>query len=154
MYPPSHALAGLAIGSVGKYFGYFNNTEIIILASLATLIDLDHYIYFVCKHKSLNIFKAWDNAVSDREKFQRTAIHHIIGFIIFTLFLIGFFFINEGWAIILGAAYYNHYLLDYLSLPLKDRLKFKLGPLKFNVTYQEIVVDILFIFIICLFMFT
>ena len=141
MYPPSHALAGLAIGSVGKYFGYFNNTEIIILASLATLIDLDHYIYFVCKHKSLNIFKAWDNAVSGREKFQRTAIHHIAGFLIFTLFLIGFFFVSEKWAIILGAAYYSHYLLDYLSLPLKDRLKFNIGPLRFNVTYQEIVVD-------------
>ncbi|MFH1537280.1 MAG: metal-dependent hydrolase [Patescibacteria group bacterium] len=151
MYPPSHALAGLAIGSVGKYFGYFNNTDIVLLTSIATLIDLDHYIYFICKHKSLNIFKAWDNAVKNRERFQRTAIHHIAGFIIFTLCLIGFFFINEKLAIILGAAYYSHYLLDYMSLPLKERLKFKIGPLKFNVTYQEIVVDVLLIVVLVAF---
>lgn len=140
MYPPTHFLAGLTIGAVGAKVGFFNAQETWALAALATLIDLDHYFYFVLKHKSISFYGAWQSALNKREAGQRTVIHHILGFFIFTTVLIGLWFIDQKWSLLLGLAYYSHILLDYLPIE-SQHLKFKILNLKFNLSYQEIILD-------------
>ena len=153
MYPPTHFLAGLTIGAVGAKIGFFDTQEAFSLAALAILIDLDHYIYFICKHKSFSLVKAWQSALNKREEGQRTVIHHAIGFFIFTAVLIGLWFIDQSWSLLLGLAYYSHILLDYLPIESKH-VNFSILKLNFHLSYQEIILDLILlgfsVYLLCL----
>lgn len=147
MYPHSHLLAGLAAGSVAHNFGYLNYQEMFLVAGLAVLVDLDHYVYYAVKHKTLNFVNAWQAAIKGKEDGERTAVHHFTGLAIFSVFLIALWFFNEKWSLVLGLAYYSHFLLDYLPAK-KEGLKFKLSKLDFKLSYTEIFLDIIFVVII------
>lgn len=147
MYPQTHFLAGLAIGEAGVALKIFNQNEALTLAGLALLIDLDHYFYYSLKHKTLSLSRAWQAAVAGKEEGERTALHHWTGFFIFTLFLIGLSFFSLTWSLILGLAYYSHFVLDKIKLG-KNSWKFKLGLLEFKLTKEEIVLNLILILII------
>jgi len=147
MYPQTHLLSGLAVGAVAQKLGYFSYSDTLILTSLTVLLDIDHYIYFVCKYKTLSFFKAWQAAVLKKEMGERTAIHHALGFLLFTIFFIGIFFIDHKWALILCLAYYIHILFDYLPND-SHRVKFSLLKLSFRLSYYEIILDGIFLSLI------
>lgn len=140
MYPPTHFLAGLTIGAVGAKVGFFDVPEAFSLAALAMLVDLDHYLYFIHKHKSFSLIKAWQAALDKREVGQRTVLHHALGFLIFTAVLIGIWFVNQPWSLLLGLAYYSHILLDYLPVE-SQRFNFQILKLNFHLSFQEIILD-------------
>lgn len=144
VYPHTHFLVGLAIGAVGAQTGYFNAQEAFALAIIATFVDIDHYIYYSHKYKTLSFFHAWEMASSHRDNGGRTAIHHAVGFLFFTIVLLLLFLIDQKWALLLGLAYYSHILLDYLPIETK-RLKFEFIKLKFNMSLQEVILDFIFV---------
>lgn len=151
MYPQSHLLSGLVASAIAKKLGYFSYQDTILLTGLTVGLDIDHYLYYVCKYKTLSLSKAWQAAVTKKETGERTAVHHSLGFLLFTLFLIILFFFDRHWALILGLAYYLHILLDYLPLS-KKAVKFKIFKFNFNLTWAEIFFDlILLILFIILF---
>jgi len=153
MYPPTHFLAGLTIGAIGAKVGYFDHQEALTLAALATLIDLDHYIYYIHKYKNFSLIKAWQSALDKREAGQRTVLHHALGFFVFTAVLIGIWFINQPWSLLLGLAYYSHILLDYLPIESKH-VNFSILKLNFHLSYQEIILDLILlgfsVYLLCL----
>lgn len=149
MYPQSHLLSGLATGAIAQKLGYFSYQDTIFLTSLTTGLDIDHYLYYACKYKTLSLSKAWQAAVIKKETGERTAIHHALGFLLFTIFLIIIFFCDRRWALILGLSYYLHILLDYLP-PGKKSVKFKILGFTFNLTRVEIFFDFVLIILIVL----
>lgn len=147
MYPQSHLLSGLATGAIAQKLGYFSYQDIILLTCLTTGLDIDHYLYYACKYKTLDLSKAWQAAVIKKETGERTAIHHSLGFLLFTFFLIILFFFDRKWALILGLAYYLHILLDYLPLG-KKNVKFKILGFNFNLTWAEIFFDFILLILL------
>ena len=86
MYPFSHFLFALFIGEIFVKLNLLNHDLALLVAVIAVLIDLDHFIYYSIKHKDWNLKHAWNAAVSGREK-ERTFIHFKWGFLIITLLL-------------------------------------------------------------------
>jgi hypothetical protein len=144
MYPPTHFLAGLSIGAVGNKLGYFDIRETWALPFISMLVDIDHYLYFILKHKKFSFFEAWQSALSKREEGQRTVVHHVLGFFIFTTVLVVLWFIDQKWSLLLGLGYYSHILLDYLPIESKH-VSFEIFKLKFCLSYQEILCFFIFL---------
>lgn len=144
MYPPTHLLSGLAIGIAANQMGCLNVQEALAVPALTTLLDVDHYLYYCLKYKTFNFRKAWDAAIKNKETGERTAIHHWIGFLSFTLLIVLLFFYYRPFAIILALSYYSHILLDYLPV-FGRKIKFKIFNLNFQLTGEEIALDCLFL---------
>jgi len=112
MYPPSHFLFAFLIAEIFVKFGMLSHEIAILVALIAVLIDIDHFIYYAAKHRDLSLRNAWNAAVVKHEKGERTFVHHFWGFLIVTLFLIGMWFVNLTTFFVIGISYYSHMLLD------------------------------------------
>lgn len=143
MYPPTHLIAGLFMGQLGVQVGFFTQPQAWIVALLALLVDLDHFLFFAYKHRKFDLRAAWDAAVSGKEKGERTALHHGWGYIIFSGFLFLLWWIEQSWAWMVGLAYFSHMFLDYIPILKTKRWNFKLLKFKFQLTDAEIILNIL-----------
>jgi len=85
MYPFSHFLFALLIGEIFVKLGFLNHDLALLVAVIAVLIDVDHFIFYSVKHKDWDLKHAWNAAVSGHEK-ERTFIHFKYDRSLFRLF--------------------------------------------------------------------
>lgn len=150
MYPPTHFIVGLTLGQIGVQLNLFNPAEAWSIAVLATLIDLDHLLYYSIKKRRLSLRQAWNAAVEGKAKGERTALHHLSGLLIFSVFILGLCLIFPKWALALSTAYYPHYLLDQTPLFMKKNWLAKLGGFEMQINLQEVIFTSVCLLIICL----
>lgn len=115
MFPQSHFLFAFFISEILVKLGFISHTIAISIAILATLIDIDHLICFALKRHEISLKHAWNECVRGR-MYERTFIHHKIGFILITALIVITYFINPTITLILSIAYYSHIFLDYAHL--------------------------------------
>jgi|APSaa5957512622_1039677.scaffolds.fasta_scaffold32442_2 hypothetical protein len=115
MYPFSHFLFALFSGEVFVKLGFLNQDLALLVAVIAVLIDIDHFVFYSFKHQDWDLKHAWNAAVSGKEE-ERTFIHHWIGFLIITIVIAGLYFYNFTVFLVLALAYYSHMFLDYAHL--------------------------------------
>ncbi|MBT3691489.1 hypothetical protein HOD75_02940 [archaeon] len=147
MYPFTHFLFAFFIGEILVKYNIFNHQIALITALIATLIDIDHFIYYGIKHKDWNLKHAWNGAVYKKEP-ERTFIHHKLGFILITLIIIATYFINPIISYILAIAYYSHMFLDYIPqifITPQKTIKTKEAGFRINIALYEIIFIILLI---------
>ncbi|MBU0670794.1 MAG: metal-dependent hydrolase [Patescibacteria group bacterium] len=144
MYPQTHLLAGLAAGEVAASLGAISQPEALLVAGLAMAIDIDHYLYFVIKHGSWSLEKAWNAAVARREEGERTWLHHWWGFVFVSAIIVLLAFFSQAWALILALAYYSHYFLDHVPNSTRQ-IRFKVLKASFKLSYLEIILDVILI---------
>ena len=148
MYPHTHFLFAFLLAEILVKFDILSHKLAVLVALIAVLIDIDHYIYYGVKHNSWDIRKAWNAATVTHEKGERTFIHHSIGFFIITaLIIIGFYF-NKTVFWILTIGYYSHIFLDYVNLNIlriKRSLRFKEEGFVVDIPVHEVVFDLLLI---------
>jgi len=151
MYPLTHFLISFFMGLLLVKYGYFSLIQAIFTGLVGLLIDLDHFISYVFIKKDFNFKNAW-NAVVKHKFEERTFIHHLPGFLIFTLILIVLFFINKVWFLILAIGYYSHMFLDYFNFRewsrIKEQIKFKEEGFRFKIPLYEIILDVILILLI------
>jgi len=146
MLPHTHFLFALLVGILAYYKGQITSANIIIIAILSTIIDIDHPIAYLRHHKKLSLKKAWNNAVTAHEH-QRTIIHKPLGISIITisLFILLQFYPQTN---ILFLAYFSHMFLDYVHLT-KEKIKkhnfINLFNILIPISPSEIAFDIILI---------
>ncbi|MBN2458461.1 metal-dependent hydrolase [Candidatus Woesearchaeota archaeon] len=118
MYPHAHFITGFLFGVIGWRFGIINAVDMFIIAAGAVLIDIDHYIYYIIRHKDLNPKRFWNKSAEygiTKEENERTFIHHLPGMtiIIPLLFILLFFSLRIGYIAI--TIYIPHMILDHLN---------------------------------------
>ncbi len=148
MNPHTHFLFAFLLAEILVKFGILSHKLAVLVALIAVLIDIDHYIYYGVKHKSWDLRKAWNAATVTHEKGGRTFIHHRVGFLIITALVIISFYLNKTVFWILAIGYYSHIFLDYVNLDIlriKRSLRFKEEGFVVNVPVHEIVFDLLLI---------
>lgn len=120
MLPHTHFLFALLVGILAYYKGQITSGNIIIVAILSTIIDIDHPISYLKHHGKLRLKKAWNNAVTAHEH-QRTIIHKPLGILIISisLFILMKFYPKAN---IFLLAYFSHIFLDYVHLT-KEKIK-------------------------------
>lgn len=123
MLPKKHFIYGL-IFSLAIYFIFSLNIlewSLIFLASF--LLDFDHYLYFIFTNKTFSLKKAYSVFIEKGKKFRSLSKlekrEYVPGFYLFhgletlvVLGLLGFFFSNYFYFILLGVAF--HLVLDYI----------------------------------------
>ena len=112
MYPFSHFLFAFLIGKIFVKLGFLNHDLVMLVAVIAVLIDVDHFVFYSVKHKDWNLKHAWNASVLGHEK-ERTFIHFKWGFLIITLVFVVLYFFNFTVFLILALAYYSHIFLDF-----------------------------------------
>lgn len=151
MYPLTHFLISFFVGLFLVKSGYFSMLQALYTGLVGLLIDVDHFVYFVIKKKNLSFRDAW-NAAIRHSLDERTFIHHLPGFLIFNLLLIGLFFISKIWFWIFFIGYYSHMLLDYFNFKkwseIKGNVKFKEEGFMFRIPKYEIVLDVIILILI------
>jgi hypothetical protein len=156
MYPLTHFLAPFLVGLILVNFGYFTFNHALIAGLIGLLIDVDHFLYYFTIKRDFNFKNAWNSAVNHKFE-ERTFIHHLPGFLIFTTIIIALFFINKTWFLILTIGYYLHMVLDYFNfkswLRIKQKVKFNEEGFVFKIPLYEIILDLILIFLIIIFIF-
>lgn len=145
MYPQTHFLFSFLIALIFVKFNVFNYKIALLIAIVALLIDIDHFIIFIIKRKEWNLKDAWNAEVKGKFKHARTFIHHYLGFILITIFIIILFFINKNLFWIVGLGYYSHMFLDYAHLnvlKIKEKMIIKEEGFIMKVDKFEILFDI------------
>lgn len=143
MYPQSHFLFSLLTALILVKFNVFGYWIALFIAIVAILVDIDHLIIFAIKRKEWNLKDAWNSEVKRKFRHARTFIHHYLGFILITIFIIILFFINKNLFWIIGFGYYSHMFLDYAHLnvlKIKERIVIK----KFGLTERMDKFELLF----------
>ena len=120
-----HIIYG-AIFSIVVYFlfPFIGILEAIIIFLSSVLVDVDIYIYYVFKKKSLNLFKAYKWAINKKEKFIKMPYKDRKNFyfgqrllhgieIIIILFLAGIF--ASKWIFLIFVGFSFHLLLDLID---------------------------------------
>lgn len=116
MYPQSHFLFSLLTALIFVKLNVFDYKIALLIALVAVLIDIDHFILFIIKRKEWSFKDAWNADVKGKFRHARTFIHHYLGFILITTFIVVLFFINKNLFWIIGLGYYSHMFLDYAHL--------------------------------------
>ena len=129
MLPHSHFIVGFLFGVVGWKLGFIQPFDILIIAILAVLIDIDHYIHYIIKHKDFNIIKTWNNGATKKE-YQKTFIHHLSGIAIIVQLIFVLIWFNPRFGYIALAAYMSHMLLDYICMIDKHLVEYKYVNIK------------------------
>jgi len=115
MYPQSHFLFAFFIAIIFVKFNIFGYEIALLIAVLAVLVDIDHFIIFVIRKGDYSLRDAWNAGILKHIK-ERTFIHHYVGFILLTTIIVLLFFLNRTWFWIITLAYYSHMFLDYAKL--------------------------------------
>lgn len=145
MYPQTHFLLALFLGEILVRFGILGQKAVVVTAVLAVLIDLDHWVAFIIRHKKYSFKKAWNAATISHEN-ERTFIHHKTGFIVMVSLLVIFLFVNRLVFWVLGTAYLSHMFLDYVHVIERKKFKFKELGFWMNITGFELALDFVLIF--------
>lgn len=146
MYPQTHFLLPFVLAEILVKFNILNHKFALLAGLLGMFIDIDHFIEFAIHHKDLSIKHAWDATVKQEIR-KRTFIHHKIGFILITLFVIILFFLEKRifWIALLG--YYTHIFLDYIPNIIKIKKVFTIKIIGFTIHLSlfELIFDILLV---------
>ncbi len=145
MYPQSHFLFSLLVALIFVKFAVFDYRIALLIALVAVLIDLDHFIIYIIKRKEWSLKDAWNADVKGKFRNARTFIHHYVGFMIITLIIVGCFFVNKNLFWILGLGYYTHMFLDYAHLNvlhIKEKMTLKEFGLIERINKFELLFDI------------
>ena len=155
MYPQSHFLFPLLIGLILEKLGYVGYDFVLAAVLVGVFIDLDHPLHHFFKTGQLSIAATADDAFKKHID-DRTFLHHKLGMLVSTIFLIIVFAYFPYWALALAVGYYSHMLLDHYSItkgfednfPIKDYFgPWKPVPLKIcgytvPIARHEIVFDV------------
>lgn len=82
------------------------------------LIDIDHYLWYICKYKNFNLFKAYKFFIKNVETNEYTnvigilLVFHTIEFLLIMAFLS--FYFKSVFAFTIGL--FSHYILDLIFL--------------------------------------
>ncbi|MBT4376301.1 hypothetical protein HOD29_02920 [archaeon] len=125
MLPHKHFIYGLIFSGIIYFIFPITILEAGIIFLASFLIDVDHYLYYAYKEKSLNLKKAyaWFRTKGKLfKKFPRrelkkyyTGIYCLHGIeILVILFILGFFLHTLFYFILIG--FYFHLILDYIDL--------------------------------------
>jgi hypothetical protein len=148
MYPLTHFLVAWLIGLLMVKNGNFTPLQALYTGLVGMLIDIDHFICFVLRKKDFSLKDAWNAAVKHKLE-ERTFIHHLPGFLIISLVLVGLFFVNKIYFWILLIGYYSHMILDYFNLRewmgIRKSIKFKEEGFIFRIPLVEIIFDIILV---------
>lgn len=125
MHPKYHIILGFLFSSLLYFlFPFIGFWGFLIIFLSSFLIDVDHYLYYVFKNKTLNIFKIHKNLLFIRKKYfpltrkQRNDFPHIICFlhgfeVLAILFLLGIFVWNYFLFVFIGFLF--HLVCDFIS---------------------------------------
>ncbi len=144
MYPQSHFLFAFFISLIFVKYGLFDYKIALLIAVIAVLVDIDHFINFVIKKGDYSLKDAWNAGVLKHMR-ERTFIHHYLGFILISAAIVLLFFLNRTWFWIIGLAYYSHMFLDYAKLnvlKIKGRITIKEAGLVERINKFELMFDI------------
>lgn len=114
MYPQSHFLFPLLVGFVLEKFGYVGYDFILVAVLVGVLIDLDHALHHFFKTGHLSITATADDAFKKHID-DRTFLHHKLGMLVTTIFLIIAFAYFPYWTLAVAVGYYSHMLLDHVT---------------------------------------
>ncbi len=144
MYPHTHFIVAFFVGMIFTKAGHITIEMALIAALISVLIDLDHLIEYGIRHKEWSMIKAWNASVVYHE-LERSFIHYHIGFIIVSGIIIFVGLFSIPLAIIKATAYYSHFFLDHMHVYINKRFKFRELGLHFNISLQELMIDLFFI---------
>ena len=113
--PHTHFLVAWLFGLIGVKLHYLSYAEALLIGVISTLIDIDHLFSYHKRHKKWSLKETWNAAVVKHEH-ERSFIQHREGCIMVSIILIAIFIISRKLAILLGIAYYIHYVLDHVDL--------------------------------------
>lgn len=114
MYPQSHFLFPLLIGLILEKLGYVGYDFVLVAVLVGVFIDADHPIHHFFMTGQLSITATADDAFK-RHIDDRTFLHHKLGMIVMSLFLIIAFAYFPYWALAVAVGYYSHMLLDHVT---------------------------------------
>ena len=114
MYPQSHFLFPLFLGELLVKLGYVDQRFVLVAVLVGVLIDLDHPIHHLFMTGELSIAKTADDAFKKHID-DRTFLHHKLGMVVVTLFLIIAFAYFPYWTVAIAIGYYSHMLLDHIT---------------------------------------
>lgn len=106
----THLYTGLII-ALCIYLATQNFWYSILFISTTTIIDIDHYLYYIFKRKSFNLIKAYKYFNHPNEKETVTLIFHTLAFNA-VFFILSFFYY---WCFIIFMALMLHLLLDLID---------------------------------------
>ena len=142
MYPWTHFIFGGFFGAIAYYVGLLTPEQTLIVAILAALVDIDHYISYIVSHNhEFSFKKIWNECVLGHFH-GRSFIHGPIGLGWITLVLFGIYWISFTWFLIFALAYYSHYLLDHLHIHMKKELNINKFGFHLHLFYLELVIGI------------
>lgn len=145
MYPQSHFLFALLIAEILVAFNLLNHQFAFLTAVIAVVVDFDHYAMFVLKYKCLRPKEFWNSHVLEKNKIERTSIHHFPGFSIALLISVILFFVNLTAFFVFVTAYFSHLFLDYLPRTKRKRLELKPFGFMMKISIYEIIFDFVLI---------
>lgn len=149
MLPQTHFLFTYALALIFSKLEIIDYKLVLPIAFLSFIIDIDHYISHVIHTKSFSFRTAWNAAMRNKARYERTFIHHETGFIIISLITLAMFFINYVYAYIIGIAYYTHMILDY-TIPMSHKkvIEIKEKHYIIDLPKQELFFDIFLVAVI------
>ncbi|MCK4589928.1 MAG: metal-dependent hydrolase [Nanoarchaeota archaeon] len=142
MYPQTHFLTALFLALILvklEVLGYYGA---LVCAILAVLMDLDHWIAFVFKKHKVSFLKAWNAATVKHADWERTFVHHKLGFGIVSVILLIFLLFNRLVFWVVGIAYYSHMFLDYVHGVERKKYRFRELGFFFEITWFELALDV------------
>ena len=147
MYPQSHFLFSFLIALIFAKYGVFDYKVAFLIAIIAVLIDIDHFIVFILKKHNYSLRDAWNADIGGKYK-GRTFLHHYSGFILITIIVTILFFLDKTWFWIIALSYYSHMFLDYAKLnilKIKGRMTIEELGFKEKINKFELLFDIFLI---------
>lgn len=145
MYPQTHFLLAMLLALVLVKLEVIGYWGALACAIIAVLIDLDHWVAFVFKKQKVSFLKAWNTATVKHADWERTFVHHKLGFEIVTAILLIFLLFNRLVFWVLGVAYYSHMFLDYVHDIERRRFRFRELGLFIEITWFELALDMVFV---------
>jgi hypothetical protein len=113
MQPSTHFAAGLFFGlAVVTYFGQ-SYWWALAAAFIAMFVDIDHGIAYFLHYHKFSIKGCFNACCGHMFPGGRMFIHHKNGFLAITTTLIVMYVVNPFIAVLIGVAYYSHYILDH-----------------------------------------
>lgn len=148
MYPQTHFLFSFLIALIFAKYGVFDYKIALVIALVAVLVDLDHFILYIIKRKDWSLKDAWNADVKGKFRHARTFIHHYLGFALITIIIIVLFFVNKNLFWIFSLGYYSHMFLDSAHLnilKIKEKLVIKRFGFIERINKFELLFDIFLI---------
>jgi len=136
MLPSKHFIFGIIFALILLFiFPQIGFTGFFIIIASTILIDIDHYIYYIYKKRSLNLFEAYQEVIQNGIKFNKMSktqkeeiyfeicIFHGVEAIIFLFIL--FIYLNSPFYLFILTGFVFHQILD-----LTEIIKANLFPYK------------------------